>query len=465
MLILDEHSKTPLYAQLYEHIKTDILSGAIKAGQKLKSSRAASAELHISRNTVDLAYGQLFAEGFIAAEPRKGYYAEALNIKLPQQCESAHNAEAAQKPERNIMYDFRCGKLLLSELPCNQWQKLTARCFLDYRENLARQGSAFGELGLRLEIQKYIRNYRDVACAAEQIIVTPGTQFSLDIVCRLLKSLNNGLAIAMEEPGYEQSRVTFQSGGLNVCPICLDRCGLMASALESSDVAAAYITPHHQYPTGIVMPMSRRAELAALAERKDILIIEDDYNCHFQHSQRPIPSLQSLCTDKTVYIGGFSDIMLPCIQVAYMIVPDRLLAQLHRWYDSHAPFVPFLTQKPLELFMQEGHWERHLRKMRKIQKLKCEALVNALKDKFGDSILLSGFQTGLHLLVQAKWPVKEDELVYQARKIGVGVYPTSNHWSRPKDAANGTVLLNYGGISLTDIPLAAELLYSAWRKK
>ncbi|MDR2605695.1 MAG: PLP-dependent aminotransferase family protein [Oscillospiraceae bacterium] len=478
MLILDEQSKIPLYVQLYEYIKAEILSGRITAGQKLKSGRDMSVELQISRNTVDLAYGQLAAEGFIVSEPRKGYYVETgqtsharseaphgfahmhLHAHAPfLQRDAAHSA--GNKAEPNI--DFRGGKLLLSELPFNQWQKLTAGCFLDYRENLAQRGTAFGEPGLRAEIEKYIRNYRDVVCSAEQIIVTPGTQFSLELVCRLLKTLKNEPALAMEEPGYERSRLTFQDSGLKVCPVRLDRYGLSAEELSAAEVSAVYVTPSHQFPTGIVMPASRRAELAALAESRDLLIIEDDYNCHFQHSQRPIPSIQSLCADRTIYIGGFSDIMLPSIQISFMVVPERLLEQLRKWYDGYAPFVPFLSQKPMELFMREGHWERHLRKTRKLQRLKCEALVGAFKDKFGDSVRLSGVQTGLHLLVRARWFATEADLILQARNAGVLVYPTSAHWSRAGDAPAGTVLLNYGGVELEDIPVAVERLHRAWR--
>ncbi len=462
MFVLNENSKTPLYAQLYEQIKTDILNGTLKPGTKLKSSREVSAELHISRNTVELAYDQLFAEGFITSRPRRGYYVEALAMKTFQECEAANRPETTEKPDQAIAYDFRCGKLLLSELPCNLWQRLIGRCFHDYREDLARQGPGFGETGLRTEIQKYIHDYRNVNCTAEQVVVTSGTQFCLGLACQLLKSMNKGPDIAMEEPGYDQSRVTFQNNGLNTCPVGLDRHGPIIKMLAAASVMAAYITPSHQFPTGIVMPLSRRSELAEWAIQKDAFIIEDDYNCHFQHDLGPLPSLQSLCTDRVFYLGSFSDILFPCIRVSYMVVPENLLAKLQGWFDSHAPFVPFLTQKPLELFMKEGHWESHLRKMRKNQKLKCQTLVSALKDRFGDNIQIAGFHSGLHLLVQAKWPVKEDELVRHAYQNGIGVYPTSKYWNYPKSSEYGTVLLNYGGVSLPDIPVAVDLLYQAW---
>lgn len=465
MVTIDENSKVPLYTQLYRQIKADILSGTLKPGAKLKSSRVASAELHISRNTVELAYDQLFAEGLITSKPRTGYYVETVDAEGLPDCETVRCEKMPKTPDRNLVYDFRCGKLLLSELPCNQWQRLINRCFHDNREELALQKSVFSEMGLSTEIQKYIHHYRNVNCTAEQIVVTSGTQFCLDLACCLLKSMNGGRDVAMEDPGYDRSRVTFQNHGLHTYPMELDQHGAMVSSLAATNGIAAYITPSHQFPTGVVMPLSRRNEFVEWAMRKGAFIIEDDYNCHFQHDRRPLPALQSLCADRVFYIGSFSDILFPCISVAYMVVPENLLDRLHALVANHTPFVPFLVQKPLELFMKEGCWESHLRRMRKSQKAKCEALVSALKNKFGERIHISGFHAGLHVLVQAQWSVKEEELIRRAYQAGVGVYPTSTYWSYPERSGNGTVLLSYGGISLEDIPAAVDLLYRAWRRK
>ncbi|WP_101698372.1 MocR-like pyridoxine biosynthesis transcription factor PdxR [Clostridium minihomine] len=463
MWVLNEENKTPLYAQLYRQIKADILSGKLKPGTKLKSSRAVSAEFRISRNTVELAYNQLFAEGFIISQPRKGYYVDAQNIHPFLQCEAVSPQQELKVSEPEILYDFQRGRLLLSDLPCSRWQRLLNRCFQDNKEALALKKSVFGELGLRTEIQKQLHNYRNVTCKVEQIVVTTGTQFCLDLICRLLHSIHTGAEIAMEEPGDDQSRITLQNHGFFPYPMGVDSQGAMAKSLTGTNVTAAYVTPSHQFPTGTVMSLSRRNEFAQWAVRKNTFLIEDDHNCHFQHGHKPLPSIQSLCPDRVFYIGGFSDILFPCVNVSYLVVPEPLLDTLHQWIDHHAPFVPFLTQKPLELFLKEGYWESHLRKMRKIQTAKCESLLSALKNKFGDSISISGFQSGLHLLIQARWPASEEELIHQARLAGVGVYPTSQYWFYPVKYEYGTVLLNYGGIPLEEISVAVDLLYQAWR--
>lgn len=462
MWIVNKTDRMPLYMQLYQQIREDIANGTLKAGLKLKSSREISEELHISRNTVELAYGQLFAEGFIISKPRKGYYVELLEPRTFRKCEKTNDSETEEKPAQDIIYDFRYDKLQLSELPCNQWQRLTGRCFHDFKESLAAQGSAFGEIGLRAEIQRYIHHYRNVQCTAEQIVVTTGTQSCLGLVCQMLKAINNDSGIAMEEPGYDQSRSTLINNGLKTVPAALDESGLIARALATADIMAAYTTPSHQFPTGIVMPMSRRRELVEWAEQNETYIIEDDYNCHFQHDSKLLPSIQSLCPDRVFYIGSFSDILFPCMRVSYMVIPKKLLEEVQGWFDHHAPFVPFLTQKPLELFMKEGYWESHLRKMRKLQKLKRDALVNALTSEFGDRIAISGYQAGLHLLVRAKWQMEEGELIQRARQAGVGVYATSKYWNQNDNSQRGTILMNYGGIPLPQIPVAVKLLREAW---
>ncbi|MDR1000510.1 MAG: PLP-dependent aminotransferase family protein [Clostridiales bacterium] len=486
---IDEKIATPLYVQLYTQIKADILNGTLKAGTKLRSSRAISTEMCISRNTANLAYDSLFAEGLISSQPRIGYYVENLDIGTCQQshasackcgvydctcdckgctCNNSNNSEAGSAPEQNIIYDFQYGKLLNYELPCNVWHRLIGRCLREYREDIDWKKNFFGEFGLRTEIQKYISTYRDVNCSAEQIVITTGTQFCLDIVCRLLKFLNKDRGmrrgIAMEEPGYDQSRVILENNDLRIYPMELDQHGAAVKSIAGAEAIAAYVTPSHQFPTGIVMPLSRRQELSEWANGKNAFIIEDDYNCHFQHGVRPLPAIQSLCPDRVFYIGGFSE-LFPCINVSYMVVPQTMLGLLHKLYDNYAPFTSFLTQKSLEMFMREGYWESHLRKMRKNQKIKCEALISALKNKFGDSIHISGFQAGLHLLVHARWNIKEDELISRAYQAGVGVYPVSKYWANPQKREDKTVLLNYGGISPQDIPVAVDLLYNAWCKK
>lgn len=465
MMLLDEKSSVPLYAQLYQQIKEDILSGNIKDGTKLPSSRNLAIDLRISRNTVELAYQQLDSEGFINSKPRQGYYAELpllYEVLDKKEAPVAARVEREIQSEENIIYDFQNKKLHSDDFPFDKWQKLVNKCFHDYKNGFLQYGCPFGEPGLRSEIQRHIYNYRQVHCDAKQIIIGSGTQFCLELVCQLLKLKN--LNVAMEEPGYDRTRTTFQNNGFKVQPVGIDEHGMNVKILSTMDVAATYVTPSHQYPTGIIMPLERRLELVEWAKRNETFIIEDDYNNCFQYDLKPLPSIQSLCSDRVIYMGSFSDMLFPAIGVSYVVLPEHLLDELCKRYCSDTTFVPFLTQKTLELFMREGFWEKHVRKTVQHQRKKRNMLVSTLQNEFGDTIHIRGSHAGLHLLVQTKWPMTQDELINRANEVGVRVQPTSNFWSCYQTGEISTVLLNYGGMTLEHIPIAIKLLSQAWLK-
>lgn len=462
MLVLDPKSKMPLYAQLYQQIREDISNGSIKVGTRLPSSRKLATDLRISRNTVELAYEQLSSEGFIKSRPRQGYYSELPPFEAPDKRapSEAISPEADDSPEGNIIYDFQNKKVHSEDFPFDRWKKLVNRCFQEYKNGFLQYGCPFGEPGLRSEIQRHIYNYRQVECKAKQIIIGPGTQFCLELVCQLLKP--SGTNAAMEDPGYAPTRTTFQNNGFKIYPVELDANGINVNLLNAVDAHAVYVTPSHQYPTGIIMPMDRRLELVEWAKRKKTVIIEDDYNYSFQYDQKPLPSIHSLCSDRVIYMGSFSDILFPAIGVSYAVLPEHLLDRLCKRYCSDTTFVPFLTQKALELFFREGLLEKHVRKTIQQQRKKRNMLVSALKNELGNHIRIIGEHAGLHLLVQATWEITGEELINLAKQAGVSVQPTSDFRSWPQAEENGTVLLNYGGMKPEHIPIAVGLLREAW---
>lgn len=461
-MIIDQSSVKPLYAQIYEQIKLDILNGIMKPGSRLKSGRALSFELNISRNTVELAYDHLFAEGFITRRPRQGYYVESPDMIPAQECRNPFCVNAVNSQDSTVVYNFRSGTRSASELPCYQWKKLLSKCLYEYQEEMDLPKPVFGELMLRGQIQKHLHTYRGVDCSTEQIVITTGKQFCLDLICRLLKTVSQKRLIAFEEPGYNPSRITIQNNDFKPAPITINSSGAALPAFTEKDILAAYITPSHQFPTGIIMSVSRRREFIQWAERENAYIIEDDSNCYFQYDCKPLPSLYALSPQKVFYLGSFSEALFPCVSVSYLVIPIALAEALHKLVDQHAPFVPFLSQKPLELFLKEGHWETYIRKDRKIQKEKCRALVNELKNKFQNHIHISGFQAGLHLVIQVKSPATEADLVRQAIEAGIMVFPASECYYLPLPKQPATVLLHYAGIGPADIPEAVERLYEAW---
>ena len=461
MFVLDNKINIPLYIQLYQQFREKILNGDFKPGSKLPPSRKLCNDLRISRNTVDMTYHQLYSEGYIISKPRNGYYVENLDFSSIHATKETFYTKPTQ-PDSNdtlIQYDFKYGKLSEADLPIRQWQKLTNKCLRDFKDELTSYGPTFGEPGLREEILKYLQYYRGVKCTRDQIFIGAGVHYCLGMLCQLIRDTTT---VAMEEPGYHITRSTFENHGFNVKPIALDSYGLNVKELNFTDAKAVYVTPSHQYPLGIIMPISRRLELIEWAIQNDSIIIEDDYSCHLRYNTKPVQSLQSLCSDKVIYIGSFSKFLFPTLRLSYMIIPECMIDKFTRMFNGYPSSVPFIIQKTVELFMQEGHWESYLRKTNRLQKKKHDTLVESLKKEFGNKISIYGMNAGLHLLVQVKWTMTEKELIDRAYKVGVKVYPTSKFWKHPKNDLNGAVVLGFGGIPLDQIDPAVRLLHKAW---
>ncbi|HWR44507.1 PLP-dependent aminotransferase family protein [Sporomusa sp.] len=461
MFLLDAKSKIPLYRQLYQQLRAKILNGELSSQTKLPSNRKLCTDLCISRNTVDIAYQQLLSEGYIVAKPRSGYYVETIqNTILPNLAEPPQPEPPSKLLTEKIKYDFQYGKLSPQTFPFSQWQRLTNECLRNHKEQLVNYGSFMGELGLRKEIVKYLRDYRDVKCTVDQILIASGTKHCLSLACQLLKPVTS--TIAIEDPGFASAHFTFESQGFQVQPVPVNHHGLNVKALRTSVAKAVYVTPSHQFPTGRIMSITRRLRLVEWAYEQDGFIIEDDYSCHLRYDVKPIPSLQGLAPDKVIYIGSFSKILLPSLRVAYMVLPKDLAERMHQTAANLVCSVPFLIQKPLELFMREGHFESHLRKMLRHFKKKHDTLVQALKDNFGDMIAISGINAGLHLLLQIKWPASTQDLVEKAAKSGVHIHAKGTPWIEYEPSPGVNILLGFSGIALENIPPAVSLLRKAW---
>lgn len=462
MFVLDSKNLKPLYVQLYQQIKNKILVGNLKHGTKLPSSRRLSEDLQIGRNTVEMAYQQLASEGYLISKPRSGYYIGELDISLVpliQKLEPGkiENEELSQK---NFNYDFQYGTLKPNNQLISKWQMLTNYCLREYRNQLSDYLFVTGELGLRKEIMKYLHDYRGVKCSLDQIIIGSGTSYSISLICQLL--LKENPSIAIEEPGFIWAYKTFQNYNFSIHPIKLDDFGLRVEQLKTIDANTVYVTPSHQFPTGKIMPIARRLELVDWAVKQNGLIIEDDYSCHLRYNTKPIPALQSLCPNQVIYLGSFSKFLFPSVRVSYLVLPKHLATRFHEMFNSLPSIVPFITQKTLELFMIDGNWDSYLRKTTRQYKKKHDVLIESLKKEFGDNILISGVGAGLHILIQVKWHMKVEELIFRAAQVGVNILHPYKLWFGKGDETYGTILLGFGGIESEDIPNAIQLLRQAW---
>lgn len=449
---LKSGSDKPMYEQIYDYIKNEIISGKMYVKYKLPSTRALSKHLDISRSTVEMAYEQLLSEGYIEAVPCKGYYVAATNTLLSyKKSDIRKNGREKEKPDaEEYDIDFSPRGIDLNSFPYNAWRKVTRNILIDDNKELFNAGDRQGDYEFRSTICNYLYQARGAVCEPERVIVGAGNEYLLMLLNQIIDSKS---VIAMEDPAYKQAYRIFKSMERRVEPVMLDKYGIDISKLEETNASVAYVTPSHQFPLGIVMPVHRRNELLIWAEQScDRYIIEDDYDSEFRYKGKPIPSLFGSDTkDKVIYIGTFSRSIAPAIRMSYMVLPESLFEKYTETISFYSSSVPRIDQKIVNAFINEGYYERHLNKMRATYKNKKEALVNAIK-KYGKSSRIIGDEAGIHILVEVNNGLSEAELVEQAKKAGVRVYPLSDYYiNTDNNTGIPTILIGYAVIGIDEI--------------
>lgn len=451
----------PLYQQIYSYIKEEIRKGTIPSGEKLPSTRALCRHLDVSRSTVELAYEQLLSEGYIEAQPYRGYF--VADIEGLYQFSGRSGAEATQerKPKKNFQYDFTPNGVDLKSFPYNAWRKLSRECLSDDRAELFRLGCPQGEYGLRNAISSYLHQARGVNCTPDQVVVGAGNDYLLMLLCTVL---GNGHRAALENPTYRQAYRIFQNLSYEVCTVDMDGKGMRADELKDSGADIAFVMPSHQYPLGTVMPIRRRLDLLKWAEEEEgRYIIEDDYDSEFRYKGKPIPALQGYDgSGKVIYIGTFSKSIAPAIRMSYMVLPEPVC----RMYKERCGFISSTVSKVdqliLQKFIEEGYYERHLNKTRALYRSRHDTLLSAVKEMI-PAVHISGENAGVHLLLHFRDGRSEEELIHKAEEKGVKVYGLSEYYVDGKEKAGETViLLGYANMNEEKIREAVKLLGEAW---
>lgn len=464
--------KIPLYEQIYSYIKEEIRGGTIPSGEKLPSTRALCRHLEVSRSTVELAYEQLLSEGYIEAQPYRGYYVSQIDGLYQIIQPKTEEKKGGKKTEKKYPYDFTPNGVDLKSFPYNTWRKLSKDCLVDDRAELFRLGCPQGEYGLRDAISNYLYQARGVNCAPEQIIVGAGNDYLLMLLCAVLGS---GHRVALENPTYRQAYRLFENLSYEVCTVDMDGKGMRADGLEQSRADIAFVMPSHHYPLGTVMPIKRRMELLTWAEAKEgRYIIEDDYDSEFRYKGKPIPALQGYDRGgKVIYIGTFSKSIAPAIRMSYMVLPGPVF----KMYQEKCGFINSTVSKVdqliLQKFIEDGYYERHLNKTRALYRSRHDTLLAALKET-DPEIRISGENAGVHLLLHFRDGRSEEELIRKAAEKGVKVYGLSGYYvdgdngrrehreeSRRKETV---ILLGYANMNEEKIKEAVALLGEAWRK-
>lgn len=460
MFILDTHDPVPLYTQLYRQIREHILSGRLPAHARLPSVRNLTVELFISRNTVEGAYQELYAEGYIYSKPRSGYFVSALDQdaaphslagKIPT------HGNHPRPPSPSFMYNFHPARLDPDSFPGALWRKCLSDSVRESSADFSRYGDPQGEWRLRSSIQSYLERSRGVICSPDQIVICGGLQQSLDIVAHLLK--NNHSVVAIENPGYHLPRSVFRNHSFTIIPVPVESAGLDLNSLKASKSTIVYVTPSHQLPLGYVMPVANRLTLIEWAESGGKYIIEDDYDSELRYHGKPIPSLQGLRpTGNIIYTGTFSKILSPALRVSYLVLPQSLLPAYRRRFQDYFSSVSLLEQKALALFMDQGHWERHVRRMRTVYKRKHDALLQSVEHYFGSRATVVGQGAGLHVVLQLSGTtLSEADIIARATQSGIVLFPISAFYVSGAPLFP-TLMLGFGGMTASEIEQGVALL-------
>ena len=452
-----------LYQQIYEHIRQEIREGKLLAGERLPSTRSLAEYLQVARSTVDYAYDQLLSEGYIEAKPYKGYFVCRLEGIFTMEQQEMTEPEVvrpdSEEDGAQVQIDFSPYGIDMTGFPFGVWKRITKNILNDSNSELFAQGEPQGDYDLRMTISRYLHSSRGVNCRPEQIIVGAGNDYLLLL---LEKILGRHVGIAMENPTYKRAYRIFQSFAYRIYTVDMDDKGMRADRLPGLPVRAVYVMPSHQYPTGAVMTIGRRAELLRWAEKEpDRYLIEDDYDSEFRYRGKPIPSLQSSDKrGKVIYIGTFSKAIAPAIRVSYMVLPESLLEVYRRDCSFYSCTVSRIDQRILNEFIRDGYFERHLNKMRMHYRAKHDLLLAEL-EPFKKAFTISGEDAGLHLLLTAKGAVTEAQLLSAATEAGVKVYGMSENMVET-DAPKATILLGFGSVSEPEMKEGLHRLQKAW---
>ncbi len=451
---LEERGGMPLYEYLYRCIREDILAGRLTAGERLPAKRALAEHLQISVITVESAYEQLVAEGYVQAESRRGFFVAEVERRsaAPESCICPD-----EERERVWRLDLRSSRVDGSRFPSAIWAKLTRQVLSEDRDAFLQAVPHQGLPALRRAIAEDLREFRAMSVSPEQIVIGAGAEHLYVLLAQLLGKEG---AFALEDPGYVKIRQVYESCGVRCCPIAVEQQGIDMAALAASDVRAAHISPSHHYPTGIIMPIGRRQALLRWAEEKDCFIIEDDYDSEFRFTGRPIPTLRSIDTGgRVIYMNTFSKTISPSMRVGFMVLPPKLLARYRRELGFYACAVPALEQHVLARFLSGGWYEQYIARMRKEYRLRRDAVLEAFRgSSFADRITIVEQGAGLHFLLKLETARSEDELRRRAEELGVRLSFLSEHAVIPSPRYDHTLVVNYAGLDMRRLPEAMELL-------
>ncbi|WP_369311552.1 PLP-dependent aminotransferase family protein [Providencia rettgeri] len=463
-LKIDTNINTPIYLQIYQRIHDGIKSGQLTAEQRLPSVRVLASELNVARGTIELAYQLLVSEGVLETKGAKGtFIAETIknypangvktcqeqkntliHKKAPPQLQQTHDCSVLRVNDHSVS-PFQLGIPALDAFPHKLWARLSAKILRDNHFDLLDYPSAQGVYSLREGLARYLVVSRGIDCTPEQIFICFGHRASLQLIAQSL--FTAGDVGWFEEPGYHFARDFLQQIGLKLIPVNVDEQGInVEQGIEiAPEVKFALVTPTHQSPMNVTLTLARRLALLEWANERGSWIIEDDYDGEFHYQGRPLPALKSLDTqERVIYCGTFSKVLYPALRLSYIVVPSSYCDHFYSTAKVIGNQCPSWQQEITSLFIQEGHFPRHLRKMRQLYRQRRAFLIEAIKIKLNQVFEVQLQAGGMHIIVKIINGIPASQFIQLAKHNGIKIESLSD-WSINKKE-NDYLLLGFTNI-------------------
>ena len=489
-LNLDPNKPQPIYMQIYQYIKNEILLHHLTPGTKLPSKRSLATQLGISTITVEGAYGQLVSEGYIYARLKSGYfvspvenYRQSMNFfdqqqinnnnpqkentspdwedSIPQQ-ETPKNSELKDSPIVPAPHrvDLSSNSLLAENFPFSTWSRLLRHTISEKQQLLLTQSPTAGVAPLRQAIANHLRHFRGMDISPEQIVIGAGTEYLYEL---LIKLIGRDKIYCVEDPGYQKLRRIYRDNGACCIALPIDQQGMSVTALNTVSCDVIHISPSHHFPTGIITPISRRYELLGWAAAGPRYIIEDDYDTEFRLVGRPIPSLFSIdMSNKVIYMNTFSKSLASTIRISYMVLPKPLMEEFNNKLNYLSCTVSTFEQYTLAEFINQGYFERHINRMRNNYKKLRQQLLKALTSHPDhERIKILQQSSGLYFLLQIDTSLSDRDLQARLRQKGLMLQSLQHYYQNRQAAPEHTFVVNYSSIASTDIHQIVDALFSS----
>lgn len=453
---LTKRGTNSIYEYLYQKIKNDIILGNLINGEKLPSKRSLAEHLKISVKTVENAYAQLLAEGYIYSEEKRGYYVN--RIAQTNAVSAALSGFTAKPQEKRYFADLTANSVCYDKFPFSLWAKVMRETLSDYDTTLLNTLPFYGIEKLRVEIAKYLYRFRGMDVSPNHIVIGAGTEYLYSCIVQLL---GEKALYGVENPGYRNLVRIYNGHRVPWEYINIDEAGPNVKALYQKSVNVIHVSPTHLYPLGIIMPMERRqALLNWAAEETERYIIEDDYDCEFRCTEKPYPTMQSLdCNHRVIYINTFSKTMIPSLRVSYMVLPEKLMERYISTMDFYSCTVSGFEQYALASFLEKGYFERHIRRMSNYYEKQREKVLEMFrKSDLAKISKIYETSAGTYFLLQIDTKLSDVEIKWNAKERGILLNCLSEYYYADQKNYPATLIINYSNIQERELEMAiAEL--------